>query len=82
MRRIRLTVVTVMVAAGLVGAVAAPASADPPLWSFSAGCDVNGIPQQTLGNGFTRRDANQIVNNFLSARDCDKGTKFKDFVRL
>jgi len=82
MRRIRLTVVTVMVAAGLVGAVAAPASADPPLWSFSAGCDVNGIPRLTIGTGFTRHDANQIVNDFLRARDCDKGTKFKDFVRL
>jgi hypothetical protein len=82
MRRIRLGAATVMVAAGLVGAVAAPASADPPLWSYSAGCNVRGIPQVIFGNGETRRDANQVVNDFLSARDCDKGTKFKDFVRL
>ena len=62
MRRIRIAAATVMVAAGLIGAVAAPASAEAPRWIFEGSCDAPGGPEEFFIN------ATQRVERFPESR--------------
>jgi len=51
-RRIRIGAASLMVAAGLVGAVAAPVSASPPTFDYVATCLVPNNPPMTDGPFF------------------------------
>ena len=70
MRRIRIAAATVMVAAGLIGAVAAPASAEAPTWFFEGSCDAPGGPEEWSINA-TQKE----FNAFVRSLECLPGTK-------
>jgi hypothetical protein len=63
MRRIRIAAATVMVAAGLVGAVAAPASADPPLYDYLHRCVAPGFNVSSQDSDATSKEAHQARND-------------------
>jgi hypothetical protein len=72
MRRTRIAATTVMVAAGLMGAVAASASADPPTYEIGFTCEADfGPVSETLFN-FTQREANEWIREEIG---CLPGTK-------
>jgi hypothetical protein len=70
-QRIRIAGATLAVAAGLVGAVAAPASAAAPS-GYSASCLVGDVLITESNFGLTSRQVHQALRNLR--QECDKGT--------
>jgi len=65
-RRIRIGAATLMVAAGLVGAVAAPASANTPHYSVVGTCTVSTGGTVSFNDTFTSKE----MNVFLKETGC------------
>ena len=78
-RRIRIAVASVMVAAGLIAVVAAPASADTPQYAVVGTCTLSTTGETVSINGtFTSKGMNQ----FLRATGCVNNTVEFTRVRL
>jgi hypothetical protein len=78
MRRIRTAAATVMVATGLIGAVAAPASASKPEFLVEVNCASLGAPVTVVVLGSA--GIQQVVGEL--AQECDRGTMRVSVERL